>query len=436
MKHALDRWHVLKDHAEQSRLWSSPARHRTLAAGRGSGKTESAARIILGGDRHHRGAFFPPPHVHDPLFVVAAPTRDQVKSIWWDKIKSMIPRSLMARDPLETELMVILRNGARLRLVGLDKPQRVEGIAIDGLVVDEYAEVRADAWQSSLEPALNRLDRPGWALFIGRPRGRNHFYEQWRGAKTWDEWDSFHWTSSQVMEAAVLERLKQTTDPLTYRQEYLADWINFVGLAYYQWDANRNLRKLAYNPDLPLVFCFDFNVDPGVAVVLQDQPALEGATCIIGEVHIPRNSNTPAVCRRLADDWGHHTGEVHLYGDATGTQRRTSATEGNDWELIRQHLRPTFSDLRMRVPKANPHERERINSVNTRLCNAAGKVRLLVDPDKAPNVVRDFEGVCVLEGGSGEIDKKSTPELTHMTDAIGYYIHARHPLGGHVTRIG
>lgn len=88
------------------------------------------------------------------------------------------------------------------------------------------------------------------------------------------------------------------------------------------------------------------------------------------------------------------------------------------------------------MPKANPLERDRVNSVNTRMHSVAGIVRLAVNLEKAPNTVKDLEGVTLLEGGSGEIDKKHNPSLTHLSDALGYYIYARHPLGGHYSRIG
>lgn len=456
------RWFRLLDHAEQSRMHHSPARHRLLAAGRGSGKTENAIRTILGGDPHHRGAFAPPSNVYDPLFVVAAPTREQVKRIWWDKLKQMVPREMLSRAPLETELTLVFRNRARVMLLGLDKPHRVEGITIDGLVVDEFAEVKSDAWGSSLEPACNRLGRPGWALFIGRPKGRNHFYDLWRSAKTRNNWDSFHWTSEPVIGAAAMEELRDGSDPLTFRQEWLADWVNFGGLAYYQWDPNLHMRKLRYRPELDLFFCFDFNREPGVAAIVQEQdfpqqvaacacgrvaklktgdvcPACKirippvVCTAVIAEVWIPRNSNTPAVCNKLAKDWGHHQGRVLIYGDATGGRVQSSQERSaSDWDLVRDYLRPTFGDrLSMRVASVNPHQRDRINAVNTRLRSSSGMVRLMVDPEKAPHVVKDFEGIQLLEGGSGEVDKKRAERdgMGHLLDALGYLVEARYRRG-------
>lgn len=48
---------------------------------------------------------------------------------------------------------------------------------------------------------------------------------------------------------------------------------------------------------------------------------------------------------------------------------------------------------------------------------------------KAPNVVNDLEGVRLLKGGSGEIDKKADPKLSHISDAAGYYVQKVFPTG-------
>ena len=50
--------------------------------------------------------------------------------------------------------------------------------------------------------------------------------------------------------------------------------------------------------------------------------------------------------------------------------------------------------------------------------------------------IEDFEGVALLEGGSGEIEKdwKKAPERTHLTDAAGYYIAKKHPIVKSVVR--
>ena len=229
-------------------------------------------------------------------------------------------------------------------------------------------------------------------------------------------------------------------DELTYLQEYEASFVNFQGRAYYPYRENIHCGRIEYDPKQPIIFCFDFNVAPGVAVVIQEkqvydlqsrQPIVgDSVSGIIGEVYIPRNSNTPLVCNKLITDWGNHQGDVYVYGDATGGAGKTSATQGSDWDLVKQILYKHFGRDRVffRVPLSNPGERDRVNSVNSRLKTLSGKVRLMVDPSKAPNTVKDFEGVQCVEGGSGEIDKKKDAALTHLTDAIGYYIHKEFPV--------
>jgi len=411
------RWSRLDPHPEQILYRNSPHRFNVVPAGRRSGKTErlkrkTVQRAIHGGD------FFP------ARFFLAAPTRDQAKRIFWDDIKALIPHEFV-RKVSETDLMVRLPL-SEIWVVGMDKPQRIEGTPWDGGGLDEYGNMKPHAWGENVRPALS--DRLGWCDFIGVPEGRNHYYELYQRARAEmvekggdSEWGAFHWISADILPPEEIEAARRDLDELTFQQEYEASFINFVGRAYYPFNEKEHCPgPLEYNPKAPLIFCFDFNVAPGVAVVCQEK---EWGTAAIGEVWIPQNSNTRAVCRRLVKDWGEHKGRVFCYGDATGGARGSAKTEGSDWDLVKEELRPVFGDqLFFRVPKANPAERARINALNTRLKNGAGDVHLRVDPSKVPHIVRDLEGVRLLEGGSGELDKKHDPQLTHPSDALGYYI--------------
>jgi len=214
-------------------------------------------------------------------------------------------------------------------------------------------------------------------------------------------------------------------------------FINFKGRAYYNF-SDDNIAKLSYDPNKPLILCFDFNVDPGVCAVIQEQNYVDkqgvpiiGKTVVgvIGEVYIPKNSNTVTVCNKVIQDWGKHQGRVMIYGDATGGSRGSAKISGTDWDLVRSTLTPTFdSRLHFCVPKINPKERSRINTVNSLCKSVSGEVRFQVDPLNAPHVVLDMEGVSLIEGGSGELDKKVDLSLTHISDAIGYFISKEYPI--------
>ena len=416
-----ERWTTLLPHEEQRRLWDSDARFCVVPAGRRSGKTELAKRMLV---REALSATWA-----DAWFVAAAPTRDQAKRIYWIDLKKMVPKS-MRTVVSESELSIRLVNGATISVVGMDKPDRIEGRALDGIVLDEYGNMKPSVWGENVRPALSTPDRLGWAWLIGVPEGRNHYYEVAMVAPQVAEWDVFSWPSADILPATEIEAAKAELDELTFRQEYEASFLDFAGRAYYAFERETHARDtLTYDPSKPLIFCFDFNVEPGIAAVMQE---LGGFSCVIGEVWIPRNSNTPAVCRKLIADWGKHPGDVFCFGDATGGARGSAKVMGSDWDLIKTELRPVFGErIRFRVQRANPKERARVNAMNSRFRTADGAVHMKVDPAKAPHVVEDFEGVTLLEGGSGEIDKHASPKLTHLSDAIGYYIFRSFP-----TRIG
>ena len=435
-----ERWSTLRYHAEQQRLWTDKTRFRVVPAGRRSGKTEFLKRFTV---RAALSEYRWP----DAWFVLAAPTLQQARRIYWRDLKAMIPPEMRWGKPRESELTIMLVNGAEITVLGMDAPERVEGRPLNGIGLDEFGNMKEKVWFEHVRPALS--DRLGWAWFIGVPEGRNHYYRMSVRAKKDDtgEWGNYHWFSADILPPSEIASAKRELDPLTFSQEYEGSFVNFEGRAYYPFIRDTHANEVChYDPRLPLVFCFDFNVSPGVAAVCQEQMYMGKApnvdlekpiTMVIGEVCIPHNSNTPAVCRKLIQDWKHHEGLVYLYGDATGGARGSSAVRGSDWALVEQELRPVFGGrIRDRVAKGNPKERERINAVNSRLRSADRTVRCLLDSHRTEYLQLDLEGVTLLEGGSGEIDKKLHDELTHISDAFGYYVEKKHPVaGGHLLTV-
>ena len=453
------RWTPLKAIPEQTRLIESTARFKVVPAGRRSGKTERAKRRVVRAAMDPRTFNFP-----DPMFICAAPTYNQVKSIYWKDMKMLIPK-WMKRRVSETDLSIELITGSTIKLVGMDKPERVEGSPVDGIILDEYANMKSGTWEENVLPALT--DRKGWAWLIGVPEGRNHYYDTYMRAKydaEFTDWDGFTWKSIEVMDADEIELRRSQMDQLTFQQEYEASFINFAGQAYYPFTADEHCGNLRphYNPKGELIFCLDFNVDPGIAVICQEMELPERVevargievggktlfagtrksgrvvgTAVIGEVYIPRNSNTPAVCRKLYNDWQDHKGPISVYGDATGGARTTqSETGSSDWDLVKANLYRDFSPQQVTIRlnwsdngnPMNPPERSRINAVNSRLKSDSGIIRMMVDGAAAPMTVKDFEGTRLLEGGSGELDKKHDQKLTHLTDGVGYYVSKAFPV--------
>jgi hypothetical protein len=362
----------------------------------------------------------------DYRYFAAAPTRDQARAIFWNDLKAMVPKRLLGGRIRESDLTIPLITGAEITVVGLDRAERIEGRSWCGGVIDEIANTKPGIWEANIRPAL--ADRRGWCWLIGVPEGRNSYWDMYNYAISGadPEWDAFTWVSADILPASEIESARRTLSAEMFEQEYEGSFLTFSGRAYHAFDSRTHCAPLhhLYNDRAPLIITMDFNIQPGTAAICQELwlPSMCEGTAVIGEVVIPRHSTTPAVCRRIAQDWGSHRGPVHVYGAATGGSQGSSRVSGSDWQLVQAELRPVFGDrLSLRVPPSNPRERVRLNAVNSRLKSAAGDIRLMVDAVKAPHTVKDFEGVRLLEGGSGEIDKKADPHLSHLSDGVGYY---------------
>lgn len=425
------RWTPLRYHKRQQEFFNSPTRFNIVPAGRRSGKTEISKRRLV---RKALTAQY-----DSSRFIASAPTHLQAKRIFWKDLKKLVPRRFISPNGIsESELTIDLVNGAQICVMGMDRPERIEGPPIDHWLADEYGNMHEAVWYEHVRPGL--ADHMGTADLIGVPEGRTHYFDLWNYAleEIHRDWTAFTWFSAEIIDPGELQALKDHLDELTFQQECEGSFVVFAGLVYYAYDSAIHCQyPLNYQPHRDLIFCFDFNVSPGVCVVVQEFPAehlFPGSlefTGVIGEVFIPRNSNTPRVCEKLIADWHprHKGKELYVYGDSTGGHRHTQGVIGPDWDIIENMLSKKWDDLYMDIPNKNPSPRHRVTAVNCRLKTHSGNVHLRIDKQRAPNTAKDFEAVKVIEGTAGEIDKEDK-RFTHQTDAIGYYMHREFPTVG------
>ena len=438
-----ERWTKLHRHRIQQALWNTNKRFAVVPAGRRSGKTELAKRrMILQALNFHKYS--------NGRFIFAAPTHSQAKKIFWDDVKAMIPRDMfltpgkLRNSISESALSIKLWNGAKIEVIGLDRPERAEGSPIDGIILDEYGNMRPEVWTQHIRPGLSELNREGWAWFIGVPEGRNHYYQLFCDCElehNLEDWGAYTWKTADInpTEAA---KAKRELDLLTYMQEYEGSFVTFEGRCYYSFDPEYNVtpkgERLLYQPDKDLIFTFDFNRKPGTAAIFQEQNAPDWldkinpnheqkVTCGLDEVYIEHNSNTEVVCKKLIEKWGHHKGIVKLYGDASGGNHTAQGVKGSDWDIIDDMLSPVFQDrLVPMYPKSNPRIRTRVNAVNSRFRAVDGTVRSVLDRKMQPKSIRDFEGVVCDDNGNPAKEQGSM--LSHLSDGYGYYVTEEHPM--------
>jgi len=161
--------------------------------------------------------------LRNPRYAYIAPFRGQAKLIAWDYLK-MYTRAMPGTIVNETELHVTLANGARISLFGADNPDSIRGIYLDGVVMDEYADMKPSLWNEVVRPLL--ADREGFAIFIGTPRGLDQFHEMYQTALYNDSWFAGMYPVDQtgVVSEKELEEMRATMTENAFRQEMYCDF--------------------------------------------------------------------------------------------------------------------------------------------------------------------------------------------------------------------
>lgn len=233
---------VVSLHPGQSAIYNDPARFKIVVAGRRFGKSHFAA-YMLGiealkevNERGYRldseaGVYY------------VAPTFDQAKRVMWTKLVNIlgyVKDGGFIEGENTNEGWLRLVNGRKIYIKGADNPDSLRGIGLSYVVLDEYADMRSNVWDEILDPAL--ADYEGSALFIGTPKGKNHFYKlfvqgmDYDFSKTGDPYPmyaSFHFKSldNPFLAKHELNRLMNATNKSreTIRQEMEADFISGGG---------------------------------------------------------------------------------------------------------------------------------------------------------------------------------------------------------------
>lgn len=372
-------------------------RFRVVVAGRRFGKTFLSIRELCY-------------HAKEPNKDVwyVAPTYKMARQIVWKKLKNKLSDLNWIQKTNETELSIILRNGSTISLKGADNYDSLRGVGLDFIVLDEFADISPDAFYEVLRPTLS--DKQGRALFIGTPKGiGNWAYEIYQNTlEDPSAWSSYSFTTIEggnVLEEEI-ESARRDLDERTFRQEYLATFETFSGRIYYAFDRALNLLKYEGNTPDVIYVGMDFNIDPMSAVIA----VRSGDTLhIIDEVRL-FSSNTKEMVDEIKQRYP--KSKIWVYPDPAGSQRKTSAGGMTDIMILQN------AGFVVKAPRAHTPVRDRINAVNSRLCDSTGIRRLFVD-GKCKYTIEGLERQTYREGSS-QPDKDSGYD--HMNDAVGYMV--------------
>lgn len=416
------RWYPLIEHPVQRALVNAVdngIRFPIVPAGRRSGKTERAKRFVARQSMWYG----------DEKYFLAAPTYNQAKKIWWDDMKLLTMSVMHQKKPSETELKIFLPNGTEIHIIGLDQPQRIEGINWTGGVIDEIADVKGEALQANIMPALNTVNplRPfyrAWCWFIGVPDGLNHYYDMAEYARTSGDTDYglFHWTSEEILPKDVIESAKRTMSKKQYNQEYRASFETASGKIYEEYGTG-NFTREEIGPHEALHWTHDQNFTPlssAIAVVRKGLPYF------LDEIVLESAVSKQSAVEFVEKYKNHLNKKVYIYGDPAG---RAGEKHGHksDYNDIEDVLRLNGWNFERRVRPAHPAIKDRQNAVRAMICNAKDERRLFVHPQKAAWCHKGLSTVQLKEGSSFQEDQ--TNQYQHITTAIGYFVDWHWPAG-------
>lgn len=156
-------------------------------------------------------------------------------------------------------------------------PGTLVGEGLSGVVLAEAAKLKEKVWTKFLRPTL--ADFRGWSLMTSTPEGKNWFYRMWQRGQDpadlqWASWRMPSWVNDIVFpegreDDEIVDMGKDMSDE-RFNQEIAADFSEFVGRVFKDFDEETHVGDLAYDPRHPVFACCDYGwTNPFVWLVVQ-----------------------------------------------------------------------------------------------------------------------------------------------------------------------
>ena len=388
---------------------------KTIVGGFGSGKTYP---LLREGIKHH----ITNRRDSDGLSAgwVIYPTLELARDIFVDDFKALLERKQI-KYKYTSQNMAFHTVYGSIKIYTLERPERMIGSNLTWVMFDEFDTGREKNAMEAYKKAIARLRGNSKAcLFMGTtPEGFKATYKIFVEQANKDKM-IFHakTTDNPHLPQSYIDLLYQEYDEKLIKAYINGEFVNLQsGNAYYGFDRAENVVEgLEIDKNLPVNIFFDFNVYPLSCGFGQHKSP--GDIRIIGECVLKGQSSTWDLCDELKKKLPRDI-DVVIYGDASGSSKSTK-NNLSDYQIIDNELRGYFSSITYRVPKSNGAIKARIDSVNAKL-----QKRYLKINKCCVKLIRDLEQVCYTD--KGDIDS-SNIELTHISDALGYYVNVEFPI--------
>ena len=415
-------------------------RHPAFVSGLGGGKTYSGLMKGLDLTLVNKGL---------PM-VMMEPTFNMVEKILWPALfDEILKQREIPYEFNKTSKTLKFPWGSEIWFMTAEDPERIAGTQVASGYVDEVGLVSELAWKNlnnrvrHPRAAILQLyatmtpDAPGWTHdkwgrleLFGEPLPKGYAVYQGKTADNWtlegyeetllDEWDEID-AQSRVYGKFSASR---------------------KGRVYYSFEPRRNIsHKIKYDPGLPLHVTFDFNLSPGMHVLVCQQRRDKKQLWVLDEIHAT-GMNLEKACRVVLDKYApKQKAPVRVFGDANG---RHLASKKSYYHIIQDIFRKGILSttgfkfgVGVKVPHKNPSIADSVAATRGALCSANGRVSLLLHPN-CRRLINDFHNVRTSASYAEETGRgfrgnpddifKGDSKLTHSSDAIRYWIYQVQPI--------
>ena len=213
----------------------------------------------------------------NPQYAYIAPTYQQAKRVAWDYMKDIVagyPSELVKIN--EAELRIEIKRPwkgdfVRFVLLGSENENAIRGMYIDFACLDEFGDCSPTLWGQVVRPALS--DRMGGGVFIGTPKGKNHFYDMAQMAKYSETWyyGCFKASETGIIPQSELDAAREEMSEEEYNQEFECSFESAMVGSYYgkyfeDIDRQGRITNVPHDPFLPTEVSFDLGIGDSMAV--------------------------------------------------------------------------------------------------------------------------------------------------------------------------
>jgi len=378
-----------------------------MIGGVGSGKTTAFCIFALNQCAKNAGK----------TILLAEPTYPMIRDVLQPTFESVLRQAGFDYEysATATKYRVYWKNGwCDVIMRSAENYMRWAGLNLAAGGIDEADQLRDDkAWKM----LLSRL-RDGNTLTAfgsGTPEGFKFVYKYWGdNPKEGYKLIRGKTTDNEMLPEEFIKSLKDNYDENLLKAYLNGEFVNLQqGATYYQFTRENNVKEYKYNPQLPVIACLDFNVEPMACSLLQEYdstPEIRVFDCI----ELYHSGGKEILTQRMADEIkAKYKAPAYFVYPDPANQRHTSALD-TDHDILRQ------SGFKVIVKPKAPRVIDSVNAVNKML-----EKEVIIDP-RAKGLIIDLEQT-VNKQGTREIDK-SNKERTHFSDGFRYYIDMKHPI--------